>query len=113
MDIPDWQKLKLKSQIDTSLKPQLIRGDINFWADSLYKAESAYLGDYVSKDSIDKIGLDRWYVTKLNFKPGQQGNKEEVPFGYTYANKNLFYIHAGDVQLQEATLFVKHSSKKQ
>ncbi|WP_462266076.1 hypothetical protein [Mucilaginibacter sp.] len=111
MQIPNWQKVKMKSQLDTTLKPQLIRGDYNFWADSLYKTGSAYIGSYISKDSIDKIMIDKWYVVKLNFLPGQSGNKEVLPEGYIYANRKLFYVDASEVQLQEATPFLKQSKK--
>ncbi len=111
MSIADWQKVKMKSQLDTTLKPQLIRADFNFWADSMFKEKTAYLGTFIKKDSIDKNMEDRWYVVKLNVKPGQPGNKEELPNGYIYADTN-FYIDASTLQLQEAAPFIKQPKKR-
>jgi len=105
MKIEDWQKLKLKEQIDTTLKPQLVHDAIVLQVDSMFKRKTSYIGKFIRRDSsIEYIFTDRWYIIKPNFTVSNCCYRDSVPKGYIYASKD-YYVPASDVRLEEAAPF--------
>ncbi|SDE89285.1 hypothetical protein SAMN05216464_110212 [Mucilaginibacter pineti] len=106
MKIQEWEKVKLKAQLDTSLKPQLVTAEITYKVDSLFKSKSSFVGIYVGKDSIHESGfIDHWYIFKPAFKKPSH-YLLDIPKGYILSNDN-YYMDASDARLEEAPQFKK------
>lgn len=101
MKIPEWQKSKMKDQLDTTLKPKLIPKALVFWVDSMYKYKTAFCGTLIKKDSVvENSFTDKWYVIKPNFKLAEiQDSNDSVPDGYKL--QQTYFIEPTWIKLTE------------
>lgn len=115
MDIPEWQKLKFISQLDTSIfqLSEMIRSETNIGQDSMFKYKTTCLGTYLKSDSISAIYYadgsgheDYWYAITINKTVASidDANEIKLPNNRTYAD-DYFYIDAHEARLEEAPLF--------
>lgn len=114
MDIEEWQKLKMITQLDTSKlqMSEMIRSEISIGQDSVFKYKTTCLGTYLKSDSIsaeyyaDGSGHEEnWYAIKINKAIATVAFDEfELPVNRTYAD-DYYYIDAHDARLEEAAVF--------
>ncbi|QJD95157.1 hypothetical protein HH214_04315 [Mucilaginibacter robiniae] len=110
MNIEEWQKRKMKDQLDTTLKLNMDFVALTFTRDSFYKANTACIGEYIGKDSTTTWGADnaKWYSFKPNPKTSSINPKDVGynPEHYTFAD-SLYYVMISDVLLTEYPGFKK------
>lgn len=115
--IPQWKKLKLISQLDTTAKhnvSRMISSEIRTRQDSMFKRGTALLGIYIKSDSTsmkyysDGSGSpEKWYAIKPG--PGVlHYSNFTIPKGYVLADK-YYYIDAHDARSEEPTIFKNHN----
>jgi hypothetical protein len=112
MHIPDWQKDKLKYELDTTRQPKLVRNAIVLWVDSMYKYKTSFIGTCVSKDSSSRFDdiIEKWLAIIPNKKFADYSSAlDSVPKGYIMQNR--YYISSNLTQFQEAKPFLKPSPK--
>ncbi|WP_158824733.1 hypothetical protein [Mucilaginibacter lacusdianchii] len=113
MDIQEWKKSQLISQLDTSAdhnQPAMKYAGFGISQDSMFKHKTAYIGSYIKKDSTtikyyaDGSGSsDDWYAIKVNFNLVKKG-EFEMPANFVFADE-YYYVDPLDVRLTEPAAF--------